>query len=278
MTGGSRLLVSTIVLSQLSGCVPRAVAPGSVHAEPSVSMIPGLSFVPIVVGTSSTSGCLWVATTELSRSSASALDAAVQSGDPDLPMAGLSLRDAMALANAASTANGYSPLYDLSYWDQFRQVHREGEGGIRLPTAEEWHGFSRYQQPQEDTVCQHENILDQSAVGLQLFGTPVGCSDSHAGLAPVNSGSAGAAGLWAVFGNVSEWTETPAHSSVQGGPRGLPPQAGAVACGGDFQSSWSEISRQPICFFAGTEPRETRGVRFVMTAGPGACGGGAGSP
>lgn len=184
---------------------------------------------------------------------------------PELPAMFVSLRRALEFANLVSIRNGYHPLYDLRAWDEFREIERRGENGFRLPTAAEWLAISTANLDPDASGCAVGNALDQSgAAAIRSLGGPVfECVDGFAGLAPGGSFPRGEVhGLLDLYGNVSEWTESPLQGQLAILPRGFPPYSGAVVCGTSFMSGPDSANS---CFAWGSDAGITIGLRLVVT-------------
>src|SRR5690606_6405534 len=102
------------------------------------------------------------------------------------------------------------------------------------------------------------------AAAVRLLGGRVfECDDGFAGLAPGGRFPPGEAhGLLDLYGNVSEWTESPLQGQLATLPRGFPPHAGAVVCGTSFMSGSDSANS---CFAWGSDAEVTIGLRLVVT-------------
>jgi len=155
----------------------------------------------------------YVSEKEVSQHQFAAFKSGRQGNSKTLPVSDVSWLEAAAFCNWLSKKEGLSPFYKIvkgSYKGFDKQAN-----GYRLPSEAEWEWLARKAGRRAQTrfiwgdqsvvPAGAGNIADETANGTTRFYVP-NYVDGFAKVAPVGSFSRDKAGLFDLFGNLSEWT------------------------------------------------------------------------
>lgn len=154
----------------------------------------------------------YVSETEITQSQFAAFKSGAGSVSKTLPISGISWRDAASYCNWLSVREGLTPFYKIVR-GAYKGFNEEANG-YRLPSEAEWEWLARKAGRRSQTQftwgnqtvipAGSGNIADEAANGTTRFYVP-NYVDGFATVSPVGSFSRDKAGLYDLFGNLSEW-------------------------------------------------------------------------
>ncbi|MEH6403640.1 MAG: SUMF1/EgtB/PvdO family nonheme iron enzyme [Sneathiella sp.] len=155
----------------------------------------------------------YVSEKEVSQSQFSAFKSGSKGKSKTLPVSGVSWAEAAAFCNWLSKKEGLTPFYKFVR-GSYKGFNKQSNG-YRLPSEAEWEWLARKAGRRTQTrfiwgdqtviPAGAGNIADEAANGTTRFYVP-NYVDGFATVAPVGSFVKDKAGLFDLFGNLSEWT------------------------------------------------------------------------